>query len=297
MEDNMQFYEFERLLDKGNLSVYHEESDYISGLGVGLILLTIGVMIIVILGFISGIIQNIGLLLILVGFVLSFRGLILNRTEKRKYEFKGLSRTTISEAVMYLDSIIAHTEELESPVPYHGKTALSSYEQSKKLNAFIKFVKRTADVFSWSSDFIIKLEKDTLRQKRRMILLPILAVILSLIIAYGTYAAMTSGLPILAISMAYSIPSLLSFSLFCIAESVYAYARIPVIHQSAQINTSDLQKNEDTLKAIFALLRLEYHYPLRFYLVREYPTLKYTGRTKTSFTIIRLKEALLYPTL
>ena len=52
---------------------------------------------------------------------------------------------------------------------------------------------------------------------------------------------------------------------------------------------------EETLSEIFALLQTEYRYPLRFYLVKDYPQLKYTGRTKTSETLVQLKEAVFYP--
>ena len=61
------------------------------------------------------------------------------------------------------------------------------------------------------------------------------------------------------------------------------------------IHFSETQELTDTIDSFLNLLCAEYHYPLRFILNKEYSQLTYTGRTKTTFTLIRLKEAIFYP--
>ena len=111
---------------------------------------------------------------------------------------------------------------------------------------------------------------------------------------FGTYAALTSESLILAF-LGLGLFYLFLTSLYCIFQGAYSYVRIPVLNKTMAMNVSKMQKIAETLNEIFILLQRDYSNPLRFYLVREYPQLVYTGRTKTSDALVRLKEAVFYP--
>jgi hypothetical protein len=68
-------------------------------------------------------------------------------------------------------------------------------------------------------------------------------------------------------------------------------------NQIHNIKKSDSIQPEDTVGEILDLFQTEFPTPLRLYVVGDYSQLTYTGRTKTSDTLVRLKEAILYPKL
>jgi hypothetical protein len=288
------FPEFERLLEKERPLVYHEEYDHFSELSVGLLLVSVGITLFIIMESVSNFIHDISLLLPPIGAILCCRGLILNRLGRREYQFRGLSRTALSETVMYLDSKVAQPEELESIAPYHEGSTLSSFEQIKMQDALVRFVKNTIVVVTWPTGFILDIKGKMEKIKKRLAILPICVALLTLLLFAATYNALTSESQIL-VFFAWSLGYLLLISFGCIAQSLYYYARSPILGQSSRIITSGSQKIEDTLNEILALLHNEYNYPLRFYVAGAYPILEYTGRTKTSYSLVRLKEAVFYP--
>ncbi len=295
VDGDSRFPEFEKYLSKNeNRISYPEDLPYSTELAAGLLSVSSGVTLFVISYSTASLVKYIGLFLVLSGIALCLIGFAKIRKKIRECGFRGLSRTTISKTIMYLDSIIVQPDELESPAPYHEASSLSSSEKSLAFDEVVNFIKQTSDIITWPLDFIIDTQRHSKWLKRRMILLVISAIVLSLGIGFGTYSALTSESAIIAF-LGITLFYLFLVTLYCIFQSVYIYVRIPVLKKTVDLNTSKMQKLEETLNEIFTLLQSDYSNPLRFYLVREYPQLVYTGRTKTSYALVRLKEAVFYP--
>jgi hypothetical protein len=295
VEGQKSFPEFDMLLEKERPFVYHEEYDHLIGLGVGLLLVSVGIVLFIITESVSRILQIIGLLLLPIGAIFCCLGLIQNQLGRRKYQLRGLSRTALSETIMYLDSVIVQPEELESPAPYHDNIVLGSFEKIKITKGFVKFVNRTSGYITWPSDFVTGINENFEKINRRLALLPLCAIILSLLLLAAMYSFLTSKAANL-VYLGTGLGFVGLYSIYCVAQSFYEYSRYPKLANPNNLVVSSSKNIEDTLNDIFLLLQSEYHYPLRFYVTRVYPILEYTGRTKTSFTLIRLKEAVFYPT-
>jgi hypothetical protein len=294
VEGQESFPEFERLLEKERPPVYHEEYDYLIYVGVGLLLISVGIALFIIMESVSRVIQMTCVLLLPIGAILCSIGFIRNRSGRRKYQFRGLSRTVLSEAIMYLDSVVVQPDELESAAPYHDNIALSNFEKSKIAKGFVKFVNNTAGYITWPLDFVSEMKGDLERIRRRLTLLPLCAVLLSLLLLVAMYYVLISE-SITSSYLGIGLGFVGIYSIYCIAQSCYEYSRFPKLRNYETLSVSDSQKIEDTLSCIFTLLQKEYNYPLRLYVAGKHTILLYTGRTKTSFSLVRLKEAVLYP--
>lgn len=294
VEGQRLFPEFQKLLEKERPLVYPEEFDYLGEVALGLVIVSTGIVLSIIIGSFSNLSLSISLILLPIGGIFCFTGLIRNRLGRREYQFRGLSRTALSETVMYLDSFAAKPDDLESAAPYHGHSTHSTYELSNMSNSFVSFIRKTIGIITWPTEFIEEILSTMEKTKKRMVLLPISAVLLAILVTYATLSSLTSE-GLIMVVFSYCGAYLLLISYGCIAQSLYYYAKTPTVSRSLSIPTSDMQTIENTLDEILDLLHSEYQYPLRFYVARMYPVLEYTGRTKISFTLVRLREAILYP--
>ena len=294
------FHEFERLLDKENSIVYHEVFQYDLDKLVGILLAVFGTLP---LGFIGlelyPIMQNsmivpIGLIVSCIGVIVFMRGFVLHRQLMRDYRYRGLSRNTISDAIIYIDSQLAMADEFNKDAPHSENIPYSIAEFARRRRQFIILIKSTAGAITWPSEVISLIEADVKNNRKG---LPRLFVFLSAIIFVLTlvgYFMETSGefyLAVLGLIPIYCILMFVYFPLRMYTSDPHMFREdwLPQVQKSESIQLGE------SLNEVFALLNSEYEYPLRFHLVKEYPQLKYTGRAKTSDTHVRLKEAVLYP--
>jgi hypothetical protein len=297
VEGQESFPEFERLLEKEYPSVYQEEWEHEPALFIGLFLIFLSSFPFLFLGISSGIIQVLGLLLSFLGTIIFFFGLVSHERKRRKYLFRGLSRKTISEAIMFIDALLARPEDLDSPAPYHDQAPIKSYEVVIRKPAFILLVKSTAGLVTWPSDRIDEITAE-LREKEKRVpaLLVFLTIVISIMLFIAIFWLVASGNPGFLVLVL--IPILCLFQLaYYIINPLYRSYFLFKGNWLQQVRTSESISLEESLEETIALLQTDYIYPLRFYLLKEYPVLKYTGRKKTGYTLIRFKEAVLYPAI
>jgi len=296
-EQNDRFPMFEKLLEKRHPTAYHEEIEQRSDLPIGLMLAVFGFLPSLFSNLSLGLIPIIGLIASFFGILIILRGLVLYRKQLKKYSFQGLTRQSMSDAIMYIDAQLARPEDFKSPAPYHDMTPYSSFKLSVKKTEFTKFLMQTAGLVTWPSKIID--EQVTNRPKKKkafynsLILLIAVILILAVIILYTL------------ITWNWLIIPWLFVPAICMLQIMYYI--VPHLHYLNRyynnqewislILKSDTVQLEESLEEIFKLLQTEFPYPLCFHLVKEYPLLKYTGRTDLSFTLITLKQAVLYPNL
>jgi hypothetical protein len=294
VEGYTQFPEFEKSLEKEALSVYHEEWNQESIMSIGVSFIALGLL----PGFLTRFSKNdalfTGLIFSTIGIVIILIPPVMKRTKWSMYSFRGLSRKTISDSIMFLDSKLAQPDELESTAPYHEKEPLTSFQYSKMKLELPKFIKSTTGLITWPSELISEFKMELEDDRHRFPGFIICIVTILLIPLVAMYFMYTSGSDVLLVfayislfiilQVTCNIPQILISNLYMFNNEWLSYVR-----------TSQTCQLEESLNEIFTLLHSEFPHPLRFYLVREYPLLKYTGRTKTSNTLVRLKEAVLYP--
>ena len=295
VEGENRFPKFERWLQKEYPSAYEEEIYHRSEWPIGILLTTFGFFPWVLSNFAFGPIQIVGLGASLFGIIVIIAGLVRYRLKLEHYRYHGLTRMTISDAIMSLDAHIVTPDEVELLAPYYEKPEPLRSERVAKRFALTKFIKNTAGLIEWPSDFIIHMKENLKHEEKQLRTFSISFVVFLLIPITMTYYFLTSG-SFFFISL-YFAPLA-----FCIAEVAYGYFRNLSNHSYLfrgnwllDVVTSESVRLEETMVRILNLLHLEFQYPLRFYLSREYPLLTYTGRTKTTLTLARLKEAILYP--
>jgi len=300
VEGYADFPEFERLIEEGSSTVYHEvlqyEWDQIIGIFVAIFsLFPLGFSYLKLYPIMQdSIIQSIGLMVSLIGVIIFLRGFVLHHRLLRKYRYQGLSRNIISDAITYIDSQLAISEEFKKGassqrnIPYSTTKFLTMREQ------FVIFIKSTAGLISWPSEIINNIELDLNYRRKGLRILFAFLVFFFFILAIASYYLLTSGelyLELLGLIPAFLLLQSAYHELRILQKSPHKFK----IDWIAQVKKTDSIELEETLSEIFALLQTEYRYPLRFYLVKDYPQLKYTGRTKTSETLVQLKEAVFYP--
>ncbi|MDH4214270.1 MAG: hypothetical protein OEV85_10145 [Candidatus Thorarchaeota archaeon] len=293
VDGNSSFPEFERLLEKDARSVYHEDNLIDARFGIGMLLAVIGLTIILLGSSLSSFI-SLGLALITLGLLIMIATIMMNQSKQRKYKFYGLSRSLISEAIMYIDIQISQSKDSESSVRSDEIPQFSSSEIVSKRDKFLLFLRSTKGLITWPSETINPIE-ETLRINREKLpsFLTCLIVIF-FVLAIATYFLLISGiLLVVAIGL---------ILLICTIQ--YPFTILQFLRKNLHVFKgewiSDVPRSEqiqleESLNEIFSRLQSEFLYPLRFFVVREYPSLKYTGRMKTSSSLIRLKEAILYP--
>jgi hypothetical protein len=294
VERRSQFSKFEKALEKEAPSAYHEEWNQEQIMSIGVSLIALGLLPGFLTRFSKTDVLITGLIFSTIGTVIILLFPILKRTKWRTYSFRGLSRKTISESIMFLDFKLAQPEELESTVPYHENEPLTRYQLSKMKLELPKFFKSTAGLIIWPyeliSEFKMELEHD--RHGLPVFIICIATILLMPLAAM--YFMYTSGSDVLLVfafislfiflQVWFNIPQFL-------ASNEYLFNK----EWLSSLRTSQTCQLDESLNEIFSLLRLEFPYPLRFHVVRDYPLLNYTSRTKTSYTLVRLKEAVLYP--
>lgn len=294
MEGKTEFPEFERLLEKESPVVYHEEYHHQIRLFIGPFIAVIGTMPLSLFRMTWGELQTFGLVVFLLGVILTIRSLVLYRSQIKEYSYNGLSRKTITEAIMFLDTRFVQPEKIVQVVPFLKKMVLSSYKFGRFKREFYKFVESTTGLITWPSRLIDKFEMDIQDAKKGLrpisitflLVLPVISVVTIYLSRFGGWTLLIAIVP----------------SGYCFFWSIfsffhYLYDNAPMFRSNwiHQVLKSESIQLEETIDAIFNLLQSEFPYPLRFHLTGEYPQLTYTDRTKTSHTRVSLKEAVLYP--
>lgn len=295
MEGDRSFSKFERWLEEEHSSVYEEEFLHRSDLPIGALFAFFGFYPWILSNLALGPLQIIGLATSFLGIMILLRAYVLYRSQLRQYSYRGLSRKTITDAIMFIDSKNVQPEELESPAPYHEKSIDSGYIIGMKEKKFSNFVKSTAGLIVWPSEFINEIKRDLEKKKKRLRFCSISLLVLLLLLMLITYNIFNSGGTILIWIV--FIPLVL-----CTLQSIYYYFQYVFDNSHLLKNNwisdmilSESIQLEETMIEILSRLQAEFQFPLRFHLGHEYPHLVYTGRTKTTYTLVRLKEAVLYP--
>ena len=295
MERDRRFPKFESWLEKEYPSVYKEEFLHRSDLPIGVLLSVFGFYPWILSNLALGFFQIIGLVTSIFGILLLVRAYVLHRLQLRLYSYHGLSRKTLTEAIMFLDSKIVQPEELKSPAPYHGKFLDSALNIGMKDTSFANFMRVTSNLIVWPSNFINEFNKDLEEKKNRFRNRSIIFLMMLFISSSIAYYIFTSG--------GYTSMLIVFFPLiFCTLQGMYIFFRVlsdnSYLFQRNWISDSLVSESiqlEATMIEFLCRLQSDFQYPLRFHLGREYPHLVYTGRTKTTFSLVRLKEAVLYP--
>ena len=212
----------------------------------------------------------------------------------KHHSFQKLSQSTITEAIMYLDARFAQPEKLVPVAPYNDKRAISGTMLGTYKIEFQKFAISTSGLITWPSALVDELEREVgaARSSVRPITLAVL--VISFFMVGATYFLLTHDLFWAVLIGVAPFGLVMLFGYVTILLQTIHLVGSDRIHD---IKKSDSIQIEDTLEEIFDLLQKEFQYPLRFYLTGDYPNLTYTGKTKTSDTLVSLKEAILYPRL
>jgi hypothetical protein len=215
-------------------------------------------------------------------------------SDLKQHNFQKLSQSTIADAIMYLEARFAGLEMLVSVVPWHEKMALSSSSIEKYKREFQKLVISTTGLITWPSALINELEKDVgdAQHDVRPCTLAFLALLIA-ISAITYYILTLESLWVWLIAVPPFGFSLIYVYIMFLFQTTHLFG----FNRIHDIKKSDSIQLEDTIGAIFDLLQTEFSTPLRLYVIGDYSQLIYTGRTKTSDTLVRLKEAILYPKL
>ncbi|TFH06808.1 MAG: hypothetical protein E4H14_09920, partial [Candidatus Thorarchaeota archaeon] len=189
----MCFPKFERWLEKEYPSVYEEEFLHRSDLPIGVLFAVFGFYPWILSNLTLGAFQIIGLAISIFGILLLLRAYVLHRLQLRQYSYHGLSRNTITGAIIIIDSKIVQQKELESSISYHGKSTGSGYIRGVKESTLTNFVKSTAGLIVWPSKFINEIKQDLEKRKRRLQFYTITFLVLLLISLFITYNTFASG--------------------------------------------------------------------------------------------------------
>jgi hypothetical protein len=196
---------------------------------------------------------------------------------------------------MYLDSRIVQPEKLVSVVPYHEKIAISSNKLETYKGEFQKFVICTPGLITWPSDLVDELEMEVGEARSDVRPCTLAFLVLLIVTSASTYYILTLDslwVWLIAVVVPLGLLAIYAYIMY-LFENIHLF-RSSWIHD---IKKSDSIQIEDTIGEILDLLQTKFPCPLRFYLTGDYSQLTYTGKTKTSDTLVRLKEAILYPTL
>ncbi|MHA2143907.1 MAG: hypothetical protein ACXAB0_00540, partial [Candidatus Thorarchaeota archaeon] len=294
VEGKTEFPDFERLIEKEIPIVYHEEYYHQMRLFIGPFIAVLGILPLFLFRMTWGELQTFGLVATLFGVILTIRSFVLYRSNIREYSYKGLSRKTITEAIMFLDTRFVQPEKKVQVVPFLKKMVLSSYKFGRFKKEFYKFVESTTGLITWPSRLFDGFEMDIQDVKKGFRPISITFLLVLPVISIVTIYLSTFGGWTLLIAI---VPSGYCFFWGIFSFFRYLYDNAPLFRSNwiNQVLKSESIQLEDTIDAIFNLLQSEFPYPLRFHLTGEYPQLTYTDRTITSHTRVSLKEAVLYP--
>ena len=212
----------------------------------------------------------------------------------KQHSVQKLSQTTITDAIMYLDARFTQPEKLVYVAPYDDKRAVSGIKLNSYKKGFQKFALSTSGLITWPSALVDELESEV--GAARSSVRPITLAILVFVSALSVFSYFLITLDLFWAVLLVVAPLGLVF--------IYGYVTILLRtthllgnNQMHDIKKSDSIQPKDTVGEILDLFQTEFPTPLRLYVVGDYSQLTYTGRTKTSDTLVRLKEAILYPKL
>ncbi|MFX1578247.1 MAG: hypothetical protein ACFFBJ_01265 [Promethearchaeota archaeon] len=294
MDEKGEFPKFKELLQNAMPSPYHEENAHIQDFLIGTSITVFGFWFMLLLAALSDEFEILGLFVTLGGIALILHGILKFFSLRKIYSFMGLSRKTISDAIMYLDARARLYERTESNDHGHGKMPFSDFELNQFRREFRELVIHTCGLISWPSRIADEISWDVQIAK------------------YGLRSHTITSLGVMSIfivliaylfTLSNWIWMVVGFLLGCsLLGSVYGYIRYLYNNRLmfrdnwiSTLVTSESIQLDDVINQIFDILQAKFPYPLRFYLISEYPQLDYTGRTMTTETKIPLKEAILYP--
>ncbi|MFX1578248.1 MAG: hypothetical protein ACFFBJ_01270 [Promethearchaeota archaeon] len=297
MVEGSRFPEVERWLEKEYPSVYEENRIYGIDWGIGVLLLFFGLFLGVVYNLTSNSLQIIGLVLIVLGIMIEVRVYILYLIKKKRYSYHGLSRETMSDAIMYLDIKMTRLEDIESIAPNHVLSKYLDYTLDESKQKIYRFLRLTVGLFVWPSVFINEIKVDIKDQQRRVRLYSILYFVLLLLSILIECLIIISGSE--SLLLIFSIPLLIVPFLLTYEYLRYYFNNLFISRDEwlSRILQSESISLKETMVEILTKLRTEFQYPLLFFLAQEYPLLNYTGRTDEYWgaPFLRLKEAILYP--
>ena len=159
---------------------------------------------------------------------------------------------------------------------------------------YLRFIKSTAGLFVWPIAIVNEIKMDIAKMKRGTNRCSIVFVVATIILFFWVYSNLAVFILI--------GPSILPISFILYTSYYYFQLAIKDMHLLNKewiqdISVSESVQFEEVMNEILNRLHSEFPFPRRFHLARNYPLLVYTGRTKTTFALIRLKEAILYPEL
>jgi ABC-type multidrug transport system fused ATPase/permease subunit len=290
------FPEFEKYLERGSLSVYHEDSLFDYRSFIGILIVFIGAFFIFCRNPDNYDFLILGTLIFFFGFLLLIVSLLMSKSKQKLYKYQGLSRHRISEAIMFIDALLPQPSVFESTEPNHENAIFSSQEMISKRDSFLLFLKATKGLVTWPSELINRLEGELQNNQKNLPFCVATSVIVFIILVVINYFLLMSGNLLIVV---------LGFLLFisCTIEWPLAVVIITLKNRHVfkgewilDVRKSDSIGLEESLLEIFSLLGSYFPFPLRFFVVKEYPQLTYTGRMKPSKSLIQLREAVLYPT-
>jgi len=294
-EGHSRFPEFERLLEKKLPSVYHEESFLGFFSAIGILISIIGVFVLLFGQDIHSWVSALGLLIFFFGFLVLIVSILRGLSDRRKYRFQGLSRFLISDAIMYIDSQIVPSGVFESTDSGHDSTAFSNSWLVSKREKFIIFMKATAGLISWPSEIVEPIEHDIKNNQERLPVFITAIIAIFIVLVLPNYFLLMSEVFMLVI--------IGLFLLICCTIQ-WPFAAGYIVFRNwfffrggwiLDVRRSDSIQLEESLTEILSLLQSQFPYPLRFFFIKEYPLLTYTGRIETADVGVRLREAVLYP--
>lgn len=276
--------------------MYEEELIHRSELPIGVLLTFFGFYPWILSNLFLGTFQIIGLAISFFGIILLLRAYVLHRLQLKQCSFRGLSRKTITSAIIFIDSKIFKQKELELPIPDYRTSTNSGSTARMHESKIAKFIKSTAGLIVWPSEFINEIKQDLEKMKKRIHFYSATLLVLFLISLSMTYNPFTSGeLTLLFFFLCVPLAIFTFQGMFFYLRFIFEYSYFFKDNWASDILSSESIQLEETMIEILNRLQTEFQYPLRFYLGREYSHLVYTGRTKIIPTLGLLKEAVLYP--
>jgi hypothetical protein len=296
VEGQTHFPEFEKYLERGSLSVYHEDSIFDYRSFIGILILFIGAFFIFFRSPDNYDFLILGTLLFSSGFLLLIASILMNRSKQKLYKYQGLSRHRISEAIMFIDARLLQPSVFDSTEPNHENVIFSSQELISKRDSFLLFLKSTEGLVTWPSELIHPIESELQNNQKNLPLYLAVSVIIFIILVLTNYFLLMAG-NLLIVAMGFLL--LISCTIqWPLAVVIITLKNMHVFRSEwiLDVRRSDSIGLEESLIEIFSLLGSRFPFPLRFFVVKEYPPLTYTGRMKPSKSKVQLREAVLYPT-
>jgi hypothetical protein len=292
--ESERFPRFEKSLERGQGSAYEEEHDFVAPVAIGILLFFCAVYVLH-FDFISeSIVEVLAEFGALSGFAIFTYGIYIRKRALKNFQFHGLSRRTISAVVQYLDSVTVPVEQIESTASHQDGSVYKVFQIHELFEEYLRLMKCLRQMILWPQEQV-GLAKEYQASYRRRIgkMIFITLAIGSILIAIGLPPALTFERSEVFIAVFLLVHGVCAIGWALVM--LYGTIGLCDIKWLNDISVSDSISLSDTLNEILLLLVEQYDHPLRFFVAGQYEVMTYTGRTKTTFTSARLKEAVLYP--